>query len=137
MKRSTILKTICFLLFANLSYVVNAAPLIDPIKFSLGTQATHVGLNEEFQIEIKASYMYLPSTTVFVFEGSNAFRLKLILPDGFEQTGGTFSDFIGAELSSTKPYVSYTVKGKFTRNSGDGVFQLLRSHRKADNQSNY
>ncbi|KQS33279.1 hypothetical protein ASG33_04140 [Dyadobacter sp. Leaf189] len=125
------------LLFANLSYIVNAAPLIDPIKFSIGTQATHVGLNEEFQIEIKASYMYLPATTVFVFEGSNAFRLKLILPDGFEQTGGTFSDFVGAELSSTKPYVSYTVKGKFTHNSGDGVFQLLRSHRKADNQSNY
>jgi hypothetical protein len=136
-KNSTLQKTIFTLLLINISLLINAAPVIDPIKFTISTQATHVGLNEEFQIDIKASYMYLPSTTVFVFEGSNAFRLKLVLPDGFEQTGGTFSDFVGSELSSTKPYVSYTVKGKFTRNSGDGVFQLLRSHRKADNQSTY
>ncbi|WP_051663875.1 hypothetical protein [Dyadobacter crusticola] len=137
MKSTTRLNATLLLLLINVYYTVSAAPLIDPIKFSIGTQATHVGLNEEFQIDIKASYMYLTASTVFVFEGSNAFRLKLVLPDGFEQTGGTFSDFVGAELSSAKPHVAFTVKGKFTRNSGDGVFQLLRSHRKADNQSTY
>lgn len=103
----------------------------------MSTTATQVGLNEEFQINIKASYQYIPANTSFVFEGSNAFRLKLILPDGFEQTGGTFNDFIGTELSSTRPFVEYTLKGKFTRNSGNGIFQLLRSHSKADNQSTY
>lgn len=116
---------------------VYAKSFIDPIKFSISTKATHVGLNEEFQIDIRASYMYIPANTVFVFEGANSFRLKAVLPDGFVQTGGTFTDFVGDELSSTKPYVSYTIKGKFTRDSGDGVFQLLRSHRKADNQSTY
>jgi hypothetical protein len=113
------------------------SPKIDPIKFSLSTNATLVSINEEFQIDIKASYMYIPSNTAFVFEGSNSFRLKLILPDGFEQTGGNFSDYVGADLSSTKPYVSYTLKGKFTKNGGDGIFQLLRSHKNADSQSTY
>ncbi|TLV00777.1 right-handed parallel beta-helix repeat-containing protein [Dyadobacter luticola] len=122
------------ILVANVGF---SKPLIDPIKFSVSTTATQVGLNEEFEIIIRASYMYIPANTVFVFEGANAFRLKLILPQGFEQTGGTFTDFVGDELSSTKPYASYTLKGKFTQNSGDGVFQLLRSHRKADNQSTY
>lgn len=125
------------MLLVSASIFTHGKPLIDPIKFTVSTKATHVGLNEEFQIDIRAAYMQIPTNTVFVFEGSNAFRLKLILPDGFEQTGGSFTDFVGDELSSRKPYVSYTLKGKFTRNSGDGVFQLLRSHRKADNQSTY
>ncbi|WP_215233981.1 glycoside hydrolase family protein [Dyadobacter linearis] len=137
MRNSIIGKIASTLLLLAIAFSTHAKHVIDPIKFTISTKATHVGLNEEFQIDIQASYMYIPASTVFVFEGSNAFRLKLILPDGFEQTGGSFSDFSGAELSSTKPYVSYTVKGKFTRNSGDGIFQLLRSHRKADNQSTY
>jgi hypothetical protein len=128
--------TVSFLLSLTI-ITAFCSPKIDPIKFSMSTTATQVGLNEEFQINIKASYQYIPANTAFVFEGSNAFRLKLILPDGFEQTGGTFNDFIGTELSSTKPFVEYTLKGKFTRNSGNGIFQLLRSHSKADNQSTY
>nr|WP_295926909.1 hypothetical protein [uncultured Dyadobacter sp.] len=114
-----------------------ASPKIDPIKFTMSTNASAVALNEEFQIDIRASYVHIPSNTAFVFEGSNAFRLKLVLPDGFEQTGGNFSDYIGGELSSTKPYVAFTLKGKFTRESPSGVFQLLRSHKNADNQSTY
>ncbi|MCE6990966.1 glycosyl hydrolase family 28-related protein [Dyadobacter sp. CY323] len=112
-------------------------PKIDPIKFSMTTTATQIGLNEEFQIEIKAAYMNIPANTAFIFEGSNSFRLKLILPDGFEQTGGNFTDFSGGELSSTKPFITYNVKGKFSRNSGNGFFQLLRSHKKADVQSTF
>ncbi|MEO6287383.1 MAG: hypothetical protein ABIN80_12135 [Dyadobacter sp.] len=125
------------LLFYSLSFPGHCSPKIDPIKFTLSTNATQISLNEEFQIDIRASYLYIPSNTAFVFEGANAFRLKLILPDGFEQTGGDFSDFTGAELSSVKPYIAYTVKGKFTKDQGDGIFQLLRSHKGADNQSTY
>ncbi|MCF0074495.1 hypothetical protein LZD49_28680 [Dyadobacter sp. CY261] len=124
-------------IFTFLQNKLDASPKIDPIKFSISTSATNVAVNEEFEISIKASYMYIPANTAFVFEGANSFRLKLVLPDGFQQTGGSFSDFAGAELSSTKPYVSYTVKGKFTRDANDGVFQLLRSHQKADNQSTF
>lgn len=103
----------------------------------MSTQATQVALNEEFEISIKAAYLYIPSNTAFVFEGANSFRLKIVLPDGFEQTGGNFRDFIGADLSSGNRAVQYTLKGKFTRNTGSGAFQLLRSHRKADNQSTF
>ncbi len=112
-------------------------PKIDPIKFSMSTDAAYVTLNEEFEINIRASYLYIPANTAFVFEGANTFRLKLILPEGFEKTGGTFSDFVGAELSPSNPYAEYTLRGKFTKTSGDGVFQLLRSHEKANNQATF
>jgi len=121
------------LLIGNMSALGN--PKIDPIKFSMSTDAAYVTLNEEFEINIKASYLYIPANTAFVFEGANTFRLKLILPEGFEKTGGTFSDFVGAELSPSKPYAEYTLRGKFTKASGDGVFQLLRSHERANNQA--
>lgn len=114
-----------------------ASPKIDPIKFSMSTTASTVGINEEFQIDIKAAYMYVPSNTAFVFEGANSFRLKLILPDGFEQTGGDFTDLVSADLSPQKPLATYTLKGKFTRDAPSGIFQLLRSHKKADNQSTF
>jgi hypothetical protein len=125
------------LLFFSFLTSAHDNPKIDPIKFTLTTSASTISLNEEFQLEIRASYLHIPSNTAFIFDGSNSFRLKLILPDGFEQTGGTFSDFIGTELSSVTPFVEYTIKGKFTRNSGEGYFQLLRSHKKADNQSTF
>jgi hypothetical protein len=112
-------------------------PKIDPIRFTLSTTAQHIVLNEEFEIKITAKYIPLNPNLIYIFEGSNTFKLKLLLPDGFKQTGGTFSDFTGAELTTAKPAVSYTIKGKFISPSKDGTFQLLRSHKNADNNSDF
>ncbi|MCE7058626.1 right-handed parallel beta-helix repeat-containing protein [Dyadobacter sp. CY343] len=134
--QSTIGLLIC-LFFISSSLLSARGSAIDPIRFSVTTTATNVGLNEEFQIDIKASYLSVPGNVAFVFEGANAFRLKMILPVGFEQTGGDFTDFVGTQLSSQKPYVHYTLKGKFVSDAGDGLFQLLRSHKNANNQSTF
>jgi hypothetical protein len=115
----------------------NSAPKIDPIRFSMSTTATEISLNEEFEIEIKANYLSIPNSAAFVFQGANAFRIRVIFPDGFQQTGGNFSDFATAQLSPQKPFIKYNIKGKFTSESGDGIFQLLRSHSEADNQSTF
>jgi hypothetical protein len=64
-----------------------AAPKIDPIRFSISTTATQVSINEEFEIEIKADLLNIPANTLYIFEGARAFRLKMILPAGFQQTG--------------------------------------------------
>ncbi|MCE7039007.1 hypothetical protein [Dyadobacter sp. CY312] len=114
-----------------------ANPKIDPIRFSIGTTATQVSLNEEFEIKISAKYLNIPSSVAFVFEGSNSFKLKLIVPEGFVQTGGDFHDFTGAELTKSKPTATYTVRGKFVSSSDNGTFQLLRSHKNSDNQSTF
>jgi hypothetical protein len=122
----------------NIREPLLAAPVaIDPIKFSMSTTASNIALNEEFDITVKASYLNIPTNTAFIFEGANTFRLKLILPEGFVKTGGTFFDFVGAELSTSNPIVNYTLRGKFTAVVGDGTFQLLRSHRNADNNSDF
>ncbi|ACT95792.1 right-handed parallel beta-helix repeat-containing protein [Dyadobacter fermentans] len=137
MKRLVHYLAITTLLLAANATQAGTAPKIDPIRFELKTDASQVSVNEEFEITITAQLMNIPANTVYVFENSNSFRLKLIAPQGFQQTGGTFSDLIGAELTSSNRTVTYTVRGKFTTSGPEGSFALLRGHKSATNQSNF
>ncbi|KAA0991301.1 glycoside hydrolase family protein [Dyadobacter aurulentus] len=119
------------------SAIAISAPKIDPIRFSITTKANQVAIDEEFTIDIKASLMNIPANTLYIFEGANSFRLKVILPAGFQQTGGSFSDFSGAELTAARPSVTYQIRGKFVTKESGGIFQLLRSHKNANNSSDY
>lgn len=128
------------LLALNFVFVcsVNAAsPKLDPIKFTLSTNATHISLNEEFEIKITAEYLNVSSSVAYVLKDANFFRIKLIVPNGFVKTGGDYYDYTGTELTRSKPKVTYTVKGKFVAKAGSAIFELLRSHRSADNQSTF
>jgi hypothetical protein len=126
-----------FLTLLNSQLLAKERPKYDPIRFDLTTTASHIATNEEFELKITASYIILNPNLVYVFQGSNSFRLKLIAPEGFIQTGGTYSDLIGTELTSSNPKVSYTVKGKFTTEVKGGSFQLLRGNKNATNESNF
>jgi len=112
-------------------------PKIDPIRFTMTTDASHIVLNEEFEIKITAKYISLNPNLVYVFEGSNSFKLKLVVPEGFKQTGGDFRDFAGGELTSSKPTLTYTVKGKFISPTQNGAFLLLRGNKAATLESDY
>ncbi|MCF0053976.1 hypothetical protein LXM25_28140 [Dyadobacter sp. LJ53] len=130
-------KNFCILLVGLLTLSSAHIFAIDPIRFSISTTATEVLVNEEFEINIKADLLNIPANTVYVFETARAFRLKVILPDGFRQTGGSYNDYIEGELSGNKPSAFYTIKGKFVSAERAGVFQLLRSHKSANSASNY
>ncbi|MEO6284638.1 MAG: right-handed parallel beta-helix repeat-containing protein [Dyadobacter sp.] len=132
-KRFICLVITCLVTF-SISY---ANPKIDPIKFTLSTDATTISLNQEFEIKITASYQAVNPNLVFVFKGATSFRIKVAFPEGFRQTGGTYADYIGTELSSSKQTVSYTLKGKFISPSSDGTFLLLRSNQNANSQSDF
>jgi hypothetical protein len=112
-------------------------PKIDPIKFTLTTTATNISQNEEFEITITAKYTSVNPNLIYVFQGANTFKLKMVFPEGFRQTGGTYHDYIGTELSSSKMSVSYTIKGKFTSPSNDGSFLLLRGNKDANTESDF
>lgn len=120
---------------SNLS--AKTLPKIDPIRFTISTEATYLSVNEEFEIKITAKYLSINPNLVYVFDGANAFKLKLVMPAGFKQTSGSYSDFVGAELTSAKPSVTYTVRGRFISDTHGGTFQLLRSHKNAGSQSEF
>jgi hypothetical protein len=133
MVRFTCLTISCLMAISGIS----AHPKMDPIKFTLSTDATTISLDQEFEIKITASYQPVNPNLVFVFKGATTFRLKVVFPEGFRQTGGTYSDYIGTDLSSSKQTVSYTIKGKFVSPSSDGTFLLLRSNQSANSQSDF
>lgn len=108
------------------------AQVADPIKFTLETNATTVVLNEDFQILVKAELLNLPPSASFIFEDSRSFKLKVVLPDGFVQTGGSYSEYLIDKLSAAKPAATYTLKGRFTKLQTSGFFELLRGHPEAD-----
>lgn len=125
-----------FALLGSLS-VQARSPKIDPIKFTLTTTATNITLGEEFEVKITASYQSINPNLVYVFHDANVFKLKMVFPDGFQQTGGSYLDYVGTELSSSKQTVSYNIKGKLTRDSGDGSFLLLRGNKNAHAESDF
>jgi hypothetical protein len=103
----------------------------------LSSTATHLQLNQEFEIIIKAEYQHISPNVAFVLKDANSFRLKLIVPEGFVKTGGDYYDYIGTELTRSKPQAIFRLKGKFTSNMSNAIFELLRSHRNADSQSTF
>ncbi|KAA6440699.1 right-handed parallel beta-helix repeat-containing protein [Dyadobacter flavalbus] len=130
-------KFLCLVLVGILTLLSAHTNAIDPIRFSISTSAEEVSVNEEFEIKIKADLLNIPANTVYVFETARAFRLKVIFPDGFQQTGGSYHDFIEGELSGSKPTAFYTLRGKFVSAERAGVFQLLRSHKSANSASDF
>lgn len=102
----------------------------DPITFSLSGSKPQVAVGEDFELTITARFLNLPASQYFTFEGANGFALKLILPVGFEPTGGTFSDLVRGKLTAAYPTAQYTLRGRFTsRPEGEkGVFRLLRGN---------
>ncbi|QHV98238.1 DUF6973 domain-containing protein [Spirosoma endbachense] len=104
----------------------------DPIRFSLTVNKRHVKPGEVVDVEITAHYLAILSSQLFVLPGANAFRLKLLLPDGFVQTGGDYTDYIGTELSSANPTITYKLKGYFARASSRVEFRLLRGSAQAN-----
>jgi len=86
--------------------VFTAYSQVDPIKFNLTTTATAVALNEEIELKITARYVSISPNQAYVFQGANTFKMKMVFPDGFKQTGGTYHDYAGGELSASKPTLS-------------------------------
>ena len=109
----------------------------DPIRFVFYTNKKQVSLGEEVELTITAHYMTLHPGLLATFPGSNAFSLKVIVPDGFIQTGGDYVDLVGTELSPYRKTVTYSLKGKFISVSRDNSFRLLRSHKDAGADSKF
>ncbi|RYZ49563.1 MAG: hypothetical protein EOP49_16000, partial [Sphingobacteriales bacterium] len=109
----------------------------DPIRFVFYTNKKQVSLGEEVELTITAHYMAIHPGLLAAFSGSNAFSLKVIVPDGFIQTGGDYIDLIGTELSTHRKTVTYSLKGKFVSISSNPTFRLLRSHKDAGTDSKF
>jgi hypothetical protein len=103
----------------------------DPVRFTLRSSKDSVAANEEFTLTITADYLDVSPQLMFQFEGSSSYALKMLLPEGFVQTGGSYYDFISSMVDKQNPSQSYTITGYFEKQVPVPCFTLLRSHKGA------
>ena len=109
---------------------------LDPVFFKLSTANSHIKENQLMTITITASYLDISANLLFRFDNSNTFSLKVLMPKGFVQTGGNYSDFISGSVSKQQPYQTFTIIGYFEKvYSKNPSFLLLRSFNGANSSS--
>ncbi|MDB5240829.1 MAG: hydrolase family protein, partial [Spirosoma sp.] len=107
----------------------------DPIRFSIQCDRQQINIDEEVNLTITAQLLNVAPGELFFLPGANAYTLKLILPPGFEQTGGDFVDYVVGHLYASQPVKAYRLKGRFRSVTPGSSFRLLRSHGQANDQS--
>ncbi|WP_338868698.1 DUF6443 domain-containing protein [Spirosoma sp. SC4-14] len=99
----------------------------DPIRFTLQANKTQVAVGEEVELTITAELLPIAASQLFFFDEQKSFRLKLLLPEGAQQTGGTYYDLIGETLSPDRNrQITYTWRGTITSANSSSCFRLLR-----------
>ena len=98
---------------------------LDPISFHFSSNKSVVNIGEEFELTVTATLRPTWDPRLANTELDTDFRIKIIFPDGFVQTGGNYSDFIGGKIVN-KTIASYKVKGKYVRQGKGEEFLLLR-----------
>jgi hypothetical protein len=100
--------------------------LLDPVRFTIKSSHDSVALGKEIELTITAEYLDVHAMLAFQFEDANAYTLKVLLPNGFVMTGGTYYDFIQGKVDKFNPRQSYTIRGFFEAMNGEDCFKLLR-----------
>lgn len=100
----------------------------DPVRFTMRSNKNDISVNEEIEITISAEFLNVSPRLMFTLEGSTEYTLKMLMPEGFIQTGGTYYDFIKGKVDENTSKMEYTIKGYFEKRTEGAFFRLLRSH---------
>ena len=99
----------------------------DPIRFTLRCTQTSVAPGQTIDLTITAQLLTIAPNLLFFQPGLTAYSLKLLLPPGFEQTGGDLVDNLSGELAyPARPLMSYHLRGHFRSLTPGTRFRLLR-----------
>ncbi|GAB3960646.1 hypothetical protein GCM10028805_58250 [Spirosoma harenae] len=104
----------------------------DPIRFTLHASKTYLKVGEEVDLLITAELLPITPSQLFFFESQRSFSVKLLIPEGFEQTGGDYYEYIGAELRQDGiTSIAYHLRGRFVQPAANAKFTLLRGPKDA------
>lgn len=105
-----------------------AAPAAnDPIQFRIQCDKSVIRLGESIELTITAELLNIPPSLLFFHTGASAYTLKMLLPPGFEQTGGELADYVTDELFfPSHSLMTYRIQGRFQSFVSGTSFRLLR-----------
>ncbi|MFN8353206.1 MAG: hypothetical protein U0Y10_02065 [Spirosomataceae bacterium] len=108
---------------------------LDCIRLGIKPSADSVKVGEELTLTITAEYTTGLENLAGYMGDCQDFTLQLVLPQGFEQTGGDYHDLLRINLSPTHKTATLTLTGKFTTHNPNACFLALRGSAKADANS--
>jgi len=124
----------CFLflnandLFANgLTNEDEADP--DPVLFSMSADKSVVKVGEEFSIDIHCTLRDFSGLRLFPVSLDGEFVLKVVFPEGFQQTAGNYDHAVSVKLLRPGDKAVFRLTGKFVSRPPSGKFMLLRGTR--------
>lgn len=99
----------------------------DPIKFTLTPSKPTAILGEEMELTLTAELLDISPKLLFTFEELRNYSIKIILPQDFIQTGGTYLNSATGTLDPANPKHTYTIKGRYLDKPAlDDCFKILR-----------
>lgn len=99
---------------------------LDPIRFTLQADKPTITVGEEVEITINAQLLDIPTSAFFIFEEQKSFSVKVLLPQGFTQTGGDYQEYTRAQLTPQNNTFTKRLRGVFTSLPANPCFVLLR-----------
>lgn len=98
----------------------------DPIRFTMRASKDSVAMGEAFEITITAELLDITPQSMFFFEEQKSFSLKVLMPEGFVQTGGDYVENIQGKPTLNQS-VNIKLSGHFQHSRNPVTcFQLVR-----------
>lgn len=99
----------------------------DPIKFTFTPSKPTAMLGEEIELTLTAELLDISPRLLFTLEELRSYSIKVILPQDFIQTGGTYLNFANGTLDPANSKHTYTIKGRYLDKPAlDDCFKVLR-----------
>lgn len=99
----------------------------DPVRFTLTPNKKTAVLGEEIELTLTAELLDISPRLLFTLEELRNYSIKVILPQDFIQTGGTYLNFATGTLDPANPKHTYTIKGRYLDKPAlDDCFKVLR-----------
>ena len=124
------------LLPTNLSTQKALGP--DPFAFTTTTDKDSVSVGEEFELTVNVNWVdYGVNTGVRFLPEWYKYVLKVVMPKGFLQTGGDYTDYCTKPVDANNPQATFTIKGKFEYAPEVAMFTILRGFEGAGDLSGF
>lgn len=108
----------------------------DLFMFTATASKDSIAVGEEFELTVRVDWVDFGNGSAITFLPQwYKYALKVVMPEGFIQTGGNYKDFCSEPVNAENPRATFTIRGKFEHAPEKSVFTILRGFEGADEKS--
>lgn len=110
----------------------------DPFFFTITSDKDSISIGEELELTVRINWVdFGVNNGVKFLPEWYKYTLKVVMPKGFTQTGGDYTDYCTKPVDAQNPIETFTIKGKFEFTPEDPKFTVLRGFEGADDKSSF